>query len=72
MDKMQALESEDELLYGIRYILIFSETMHRVKNWKVMQTLLSISWKNLRMLLQTYPDSLKAKALAVVVPIRKA
>ena len=67
MDKMQALESEDELLYGIRYILIFSETMHRVKNWKVMQTLLSISWKNLRMLLQTYPDSLKAKALAVVV-----
>lgn len=67
MEQMKSLNSEEELLYGIRYILVFTKAMYNAGNWQVMRTLLSVSWKNLRAVLQNYPNSRKARALAIVV-----
>lgn len=67
MERMKSLNGEEELLYGIRYILVFTKAMYNAGNWQVMQTLLSVSWKNLRDVLQNYPNSRKGRALAVVV-----
>lgn len=67
MERMKSLKDEEELLYGIRYILVFTKTMYHARNWQVMQTLLSVSWRNLHAVLQSYPHSQKAHALAIVV-----
>lgn len=67
MERMKSLKSEEELIYGIRYILVFTKAMYDAGNWQVMQTLLSASWKNLRAVLQAYPNSRQARALAVTV-----
>ena len=67
MERMKSLNGEEELLYGIRYILVFTKAMYNAGNWQVMQTLLSVSWKNLHAVLQNYPNSRKTRALAVVV-----